>query len=100
MWRGSGRSGTLTRSRSCPGPSEWTLDTCHVLAGLTRVSRYRRNVYGELQDNTRALDTASVRDLVAREERRWQQADMDGDLALNIAEFQARPAEATLVSSH
>ena len=32
MWRGSGRSGTQTRSRSCPGPSEWTLDTCHVLA--------------------------------------------------------------------
>ena len=54
------------------------------------MSRYRRNVYGVLQDNTRALDTASVRDLVAREERRWQQADMDGDLALNIAEFQAR----------
>ena len=53
------------------------------------MSRYRRNVYGELQDNTRALDTASVRDLVAREERRWQQADMDGDQALNILEFQA-----------
>ena len=47
-------------------------------------------MYGVLQDNTRALDTASVRDLVAREERRWQQADMDGDQALNILEFQAR----------
>ena len=46
-------------------------------------------MYGVLQDNTRALDTASVRDLVAREERRWQQADMDGDQALNIVEFQA-----------
>merc|ERR1719192_3303493 len=52
-------------------------------------AQYRRNVYGGLQDNTRALDTASVRDLVAREERRWQQADMDGDLALNILEFQS-----------
>ena len=97
MWRGSGRSGTQTRSRSCPGPSEWTLDTCHVLAGLTRVSRYRRNVYGVLQDNTRSLDTESVRDLVAREQRRWHQADMDGDQALNILEFQARPADTFLL---
>ena len=61
-----------------------------MLAGLTRVSRYRRNVYGALQDKTRSLDTESVRDLVAREQRRWQHADMDGDQALNILEFQAR----------
>ena len=72
------------------------MDTCHVLAGLTRVSRYRRNVYGALQDKTRSLDTESVRDLVAREQRRWQQADMDGDQALNILEFQARPADTFL----
>ena len=97
MWRGSGRSGTRTRSRSCPGPSEWTLYTCHVLAGLTRVSRYRRNVYGALQDKTRSLDTESVRDLVAREQRRWHQADMDGDQALNILEFQAWAADTFLL---
>ena len=68
-----------------------------MLAGLTRVSRYRRNVYGALQDKTRSLDTESVRDLVAREQRRWHQADMDGDQALNILEFQARPADTFLL---
>ena len=61
------------------------------------MSRYRRNVYGALQDNTRSLDTASVRDLVAREQRRWHQADMDGDQALNILEFQARAADTFLL---
>ena len=54
-------------------------------------------MYGALQDKTRSLDTESVRDLVAREQRRWQQADMDGDQALNILEFQARPADTFLL---
>ena len=54
-------------------------------------------MYGALQDKTRSLDTASVRDLVAREQRRWQQADMDGDQALNILEFQARAADTFLL---
>ena len=61
------------------------------------MSRYRRNVYGVLQDKTRSLDMASVRDLVAREQRRWHQADMDGDQALNILEFQARAADTFLL---
>ena len=55
------------------------------------VSRYKKNVYGVLNEQTKRMDTKSITDMVEGERRRWRHADIEGDDALNIVEFQVEP---------
>merc|ERR1712096_21579 len=50
---------------------------------------YKQNVYGFLNDKSRNIPTNSLQEMVDRDDRRWRQADQDGDGSLNIVEFQA-----------
>lgn len=49
---------------------------------------YKKNVYGVLNDKTKRMDSKSITDMVEGERRRWSHADIEGDDALNIVEFQ------------
>lgn len=51
---------------------------------------YKKNVYGVLNDQTKRMDAKSITDMVEGERRRWRHADIEGDDALNILEFQVR----------
>ena len=50
--------------------------------------RYKQNVYGFLNDKSTNIPTNSLQEMVDRDDRRWRQADQDGDGNLNIVEFQ------------
>ena len=45
-------------------------------------------MYGVLNDKTKRMDSKSITDMVEGERRRWSHADIEGDDALNIVEFQ------------
>ena len=56
--------------------------------GIVFLSSYKKNVYGVLNDKTKKMDSNSITDMVEGERRRWSHADIEGDDALNIVEFQ------------
>ena len=45
-------------------------------------------MYGVLNDKTKRMDSQSITDMLEGERRRWRHADIEGDDALNIVEFQ------------
>lgn len=50
--------------------------------------RYKKNVYGVVNDKTKKMDTQSIEDMIIGEKRRFKYADFDVDGALNLLEFQ------------
>ena len=50
--------------------------------------RYKKNVYGVLNDKTKKMDTQSIEEMIIGEKRRFKFADFDLDGALNLLEFQ------------
>ena len=58
------------------------------------MSSYKKNVYGVLNDKTKKMDSKSITDMVEGERRRWRHADIEGDDALNIVEFQVETSKA------
>ena len=58
------------------------------------LSSYKKNVYGVLNDKTKKMDSKSITDMVEGERRRWSHADIEGDDALNIVEFQVKTSKA------
>ena len=58
------------------------------------LSSYKKNVYGVLNDKTKKMDSKSITDMVEGERRRWRHADIEGDDALNIVEFQVETSKA------
>ena len=57
---------------------------------------YKKNVYGVLNDKTKRMDSKSITDMVEGERRRWSHADIEGDDALNIVEFQVEANNFTI----
>ena len=51
-------------------------------------------MYGVLNDKTKKMDSNSITDMVEGERRRWRHADIEGDDALNIVEFQVETSKA------
>ena len=85
--RGSGKSGIRIRCLHCHGPCDCLI--CPNLI-ISEMFSYKKNVYGVLNDQTKRMDAKSITDMVEGERRRWRHADIEGDDALNILEFQVR----------